>query len=376
MGGGVTRSIGFLFAILAIYFVWEVFQENKISYKLIWVALFSSLTILSHPVTSLFLLFSVIVIYLYHHPVQIKILLILAALILLGSSPWWGTVFRYHGITPFFGASNTGHLNWFEIKNLMTQKYGYENSYFLSIVSVLAILGLFSKRKKMSLTLGILCVVGYVVIPRGGVDLLTIYLPVLATLGFQVVTGAWNAEYSTEGRNYFPDELKSKQTRAFLIFIFIYVFLGAYTYKFVENKADLRLNESNILAMEWLRDNTDETDSILVFPPSEANRYWWNDFISEWLPALSERESLTTVQGYEWIPSIFEERVKSYTELRNCSLDYSCIKEWQAKNSPKANYIYFDDLAKFGILSEKFLSSDSYSIIYENEGVVILEKFE
>jgi len=377
MGGGATRSLGFFFAILSIYFLWGAFEDNKSSSKLIFGSLFSALTILSHPLSSLFLAFSVIVIFIYLYPVKIKLVLFYGGLILITTSPWWITVLNHHGISPFIGASNTGHLNWFEIKNLITQNYGYENPYFLSIVSMLAIFGLFSKRKKISITLGILCVVGYLVIPRGGTDYLTAYLPMLATIGFQVITDPWNNESSVSvDENRYPAELKSKRTRALLIFIFAYVFIGAYSYKYVYNKGNLRLDLSNFQAMEWLRDNTNETATVLLIPINEENRYWWNDFISEWLPALSERESITTVQGYEWKPDSFEDRISKYWSLRNCSMDYRCINDWQNNNDLHASYIYLDDLLKHKNLSLDFLGSGSYSIVFENANVMILESVD
>ena len=372
MGGGATRSLGLFFAMLSMYFLWSSFLENKFSSKVVWGAIFSALTILSHPVTALFLVFSVVVIYIYHFPVNIKILLTMAGLILITTFAWWGTVFFYHGLSPFIGASNTGHANWFELKNLITLNYGYENPYFLAIVSVLAILGLFSKRKKLPWTLGILCVLGYIVIPRGGVDLLTVYLSMLATIGFQVVTEAWNSSSNFKEKNNYPEELKSKHTRYLVGFLFIYLFLGAYTYKYIYNKSDLRLNGSNVRAMEWLRENVKESDSVLLIPPSEDNRYWWNDYISEWFPALSERESITTVQGYEWKPEVFADRILLYTSLRSCSLDYDCIKEWQKEYNKNSGYIYFDDLEKQDRLSKDFLNSGSYNVVYENEKVMIL----
>jgi len=372
MGGGATRSLGLFFAMLSLYFLWSSFQENKFSLKVVWGAIFSALTVLSHPVTSLFLVFSVVVIIIYHFPVDIKILISMAGLILITTSAWWGTVFFYHGFSPFIGASNTGHTNWLELKNLITLNYDYENPYFLAIVSILAILGMFSKRKKLHWTLGILCVLGYIVMPRGGVDLLTVYLSMLATIGFQVVTKAWNNSSKFKDKNNYPEELKSQRTRYLLGFLFIYLFLGAYTYKYVFNKSELRLNESNVLAMEWLRENVKESDAFLLIPPSEDNRYWWNDYISEWFPALSERESITTVQGYEWKPEVFAERVLLYTSLRSCSLDYNCIKEWQKEYKMNSDFIYFDDLKKHDKLSGDFLNSGSYRIIFENEKVMIL----
>jgi len=374
MGGGSTRSLGFFFAMLSVYFLWGAFEDNKYSSKLIWGSLFSALTILSHPLSSLFLAFSVIVIFFYHYPVNIKLVLLYGVLILITTSPWWITVLNYHGFSPFIGASNTGHLNWFEIKNVVTQNYGYENPYFLSIVSMLAIFGLFSKHKRLPITLSILCVVGYLVIPRGGTDYLTAYLPMLAAIGFQVITDPWNKESAvTEGGNQYPFELKSKRTRALLIFVFLYVFIGAFSYKYVYNKTNLRVDQNNFQAMEWLRENTSEAATVLIIPVNEENRYWWNDFISEWLPAISERESITTVQGYEWKPEKFEERISKYWSLRNCSKDYRCISDWQDNNGFYASYIYLDDLLEQNNLSLEILESGSFSIVFQNENVMILE---
>ena len=83
MGGGATRSLGFFFAMLSIYFLWGAFEDNKFDLKLIAGSLFSALTILSHPLSSLFLAFSVLVIFIYHYPVKIKLVLFYGGLILI-----------------------------------------------------------------------------------------------------------------------------------------------------------------------------------------------------------------------------------------------------------------------------------------------------
>lgn len=374
MGGGATRSLGFFFAMLSIYFLWEAFEDKKFNSKWILGTLFSALTILSHPLSSVFLAFSVIVLFVYHFPVKLKFVVAYGCMIMILTSPWWVTVLINHGLSPFIGASGTGHLDWFEIKNLVTQNYGYENPFFLQITSMLAILGLFSKRKKISLTLGILCVVGYFVIPRGGADYLTAYLPILATIGFQVITDPWNNEKSIlDDNNQFPVELRSKKTRALLAFIFIYLFLGSYTYKYVYNKVSLRLDENNVQAMEWLKENTNENNTVLTIPINEENRYWWNDFISEWLPVLSERENLITVQGYEWKPDIFEDRIEKYWILRNCSNDSDCIVDWQESNDFYPEFIYFDNLIESRRLAKDFLESGNYLVVFENDTVMIIE---
>lgn len=375
MGGGATRSLGFLFAMLSIYFTWSAFEDDSFTSNWIIGAILSSLTILSHPLSALFLAFSIFVIYLYHYPVKIQLLLMYSGIVLIASSPWWWTTVSRHGLSPFIGASGTGHFDWFEIKNLFTLNFGFESPYFLQIVSVLAVLGLFSREKKKSYFLGILCIVGYLVIPRGGADYLTAYLPLLATFGFSLITEPWNSKALISNKsNQFPPELKSARTRAFLIFIFIYVFLGAYTYKYVYNKGNLRLNDGNVRAMNWLRENSDETVTVLSIPVNDENRYWWNDYISEWLPAISGRKSVITVQGYEWKPDNFEERISRYWSLRNCSLEYACIDNWQTAYNLDPDYIFLDDLTEQYFLAVDLQKSEEYFIVFEGENVMILEK--
>ncbi len=57
------------------------------------------------------------------------------------------------------------------------------------------------------------------------------------------------------------------------------------------------LNADHLDAMAWLAANTDEEASVLV----PVAGVWGDDEMSEWLPALAQRQSIGTVQGSEWL---------------------------------------------------------------------------
>jgi uncharacterized membrane protein len=52
VGGGVTRSPAFFFALLSLYFIYRLYTRER-NQDILWTIVFSSLTILSHPETAL-----------------------------------------------------------------------------------------------------------------------------------------------------------------------------------------------------------------------------------------------------------------------------------------------------------------------------------
>ena len=64
MGGGLTRSPAFFFALLSLYFIHRLYTQAR-KLDILWVVLFSSLTILSHPETALHTAASAVVFFLF-----------------------------------------------------------------------------------------------------------------------------------------------------------------------------------------------------------------------------------------------------------------------------------------------------------------------
>ena len=111
MGGGITRSPAFFFALLSLFFIYRLFTRNQFQ-DILWTVLFSSLTILTHPETALHTAASALVFLCFYGRNKNGVLksIIVAGLILIATAPWWFTVIINHGINPYISAGKTGYL--------------------------------------------------------------------------------------------------------------------------------------------------------------------------------------------------------------------------------------------------------------------------
>jgi hypothetical protein len=336
-------------------------------------AFLSGLTILSHPTASLFLVFSIILLFIYKWSGQWIKVVVIGLGAMLVSSPWWISTLSVHGMSPFLGATNTGHVDWFQAKYLLTLNFEYENRFFLPIVSLLALVGLFNKARRKALFLGLLVGLGYIFIPRGGIDFLTIYVALLGTLGFDLIADAISDQAVQGTTNERQIWIFSRKPRIALLFLVIYTFIGAYTYKYVDEKGDLHLTQETFQAMIWLKEQTPLEATIIALPPDESHRNWPNDYWGEWLPTISERVSLSTVQGYEWLPALFSEKIYHYISLRKCtSSGLICIESWQDQIQINADYLFIGDKEKASLLIEE-LETANIELVYSNDKAVVFK---
>ncbi|MHB1223004.1 MAG: glycosyltransferase family protein, partial [Gemmatimonadaceae bacterium] len=109
MGGGLTRSFGYLFALLALHRIWLLYTRRSLR-QVPLATLFSALTVLSHMGTAPFVAFSAVLLLLFrgrHREGVVGSMLVGAGTLLL-TAPWWATVARMHGPGPFIAARATG----------------------------------------------------------------------------------------------------------------------------------------------------------------------------------------------------------------------------------------------------------------------------
>ncbi|MBN2114927.1 MAG: glycosyltransferase family 39 protein [Anaerolineales bacterium] len=110
MGGGLTRSFGILFSLLAIGCVYDLFRGDESKTTIGLAILFCAFAVLSHPEVGLqtagicFLFWA----YYGRNAAGIRN----AALVALGTAlltaPWWLAVLHYHGFAPFWSAMTPG----------------------------------------------------------------------------------------------------------------------------------------------------------------------------------------------------------------------------------------------------------------------------
>jgi hypothetical protein len=73
-----------------------------------------------------------------------------------------------------------------------------------------------------------------------------------------------------------------------------------------------------------------------------SSEYWVYDKNSEWFPVLAQRESVATVQGYEWVPGgVFDERQELHDKVQGCwYADVECIVHWRQASGVEYDYVY------------------------------------
>jgi len=376
MGGGMTRSLGFLLAILAIGSIWDLFTGNHNWKNVISIAVLSSATILSHPETALFVIFCAILFFIYHRPQwkNLKYSLAVAIMVVILSTPWLVSIVGTHGLGPFMGAGSTGHENWFKISTLLTLNFGLENSYFLTVFGLFSLIAVFIRRDRLTYFLYGSLIFGYIVFPRSGPNLITIFVAPLAALGlreFLMLAGA-----ATKNTESFLEILEINwKSRSLFIFMMVYLLLGAATYKYTHGKMNIQLTDDIVHTYRWIENNTEVDDVIVFYPTNEEGRFWWNDFIAEWFPALTSRQNLTTVQGYEWIPDKYQDKVWNYTYLWTCKdIAIDCINTWESHNGIKIDYLVIIDAPKRPDLVNNLVVDNQYHVVSAKEPLIVLEK--
>ncbi|HXG36502.1 MAG TPA: hypothetical protein VNL15_06010, partial [Dehalococcoidia bacterium] len=137
------------------------------------------------------------------------------------------------------------------------------------------------------------------------------------------------------------------------------------------------LSSDSRQAMEWIKHNVPEDSAFLVITGQYG---WWGDAENEWFPLLAGRQSLDTVQGYEWVPDDkFLEMIDEYYYLQSCAWDdVSCLDDWAYDTGKNFSHVYisagadtWSDSYCCWWLRSSLLNSPRYEIVYNNDSVTI-----
>ncbi|HEX2924339.1 MAG TPA: hypothetical protein VHS28_09960, partial [Chloroflexota bacterium] len=102
MGGGLTRSLGYLLALLALHRLYALYRDGG-PRQWIPTSILMGLTVLSHPEAALFAAYSSALLMLLFGRCRqgvVRSCLVVAGTLAV-SSPWWATVLLRHGVSPF-----------------------------------------------------------------------------------------------------------------------------------------------------------------------------------------------------------------------------------------------------------------------------------
>ena len=376
-GGGLTRSPAQLYFILSLYFYLAFLNRQK-KIQLFLSILFTSLMMLHHleygVLTGLSIaLFSIPSMRL---KTFVKTMLIFAAGVLLITSPYWVTVLTRHGFSPMLSAFSSGEFNPVtSIARLLSMSFTDET--LVNYVNVLAIIGLlyclFSGKIRLVLWFLLIMFLS----PRSVNRPLIFPVTIFASLAvFALILPELNRLWDEKKKNKFGTSYGS----IFVAFSVLLPFFMGFLPPSGGNSALEALTKPEREAMQWVKENTPEDSQFILLDSANT---WGVDQSNEWFPVLSERKSISTVQGSEWLPDRqFENNKKQYYELKSCAnKGTACLESWAGQNKMDYSHVFItrsDCTSNRGYcllpLEMSLWGSRDYTNIFENDAVLVFKK--
>ena len=382
MGGGVTRSLGQLFLIITAYNVFMLFSNGQRKY--LWLSILSSsLVCLTHPEATIHTIGIAILLWFFkgrNKKGGIHAILVATGTLIL-TSIWWLPVILRFGIAPFFSAAQTSLHNYLFIVYFFTIPFSDEP--YLTIIILFAVIGIAVSFAKRDFLLPAFYVLPFIIEPRNAANVNTIPMSMLASVALcqLILPGLSHFEEKRLSVQY-QNSFQSRSGKILMAYLMIVMFVGMLYFSI--HLSAMRVSEENLKAFEWVSENTPIDSHFIIMT---GNTDLFRDWTQEWFPAISDRISLTTIQGQEWLDGIFfTERVSNIQSLQRCISDASPLEcvELQAKKLDSGyDYIYISKSATDGndsytrgdeLIFDMLQDQNRYTMIYKTDEVAIFEK--
>lgn len=371
MGGGITRSLGQLFLILAARNIWLLFQRYSRK-RLILTILYSALVSLSHPEATVHTMGIALIFFAFNRSkINLRSAILVAFGTLLLTSPWWATLLFQTGMEPFLSASQTSfHSVNFLIQALI---YPFSGEVFSTVIIVLAMIGFAFQLSLGNYLLPVMYFAPFIIDPRSGANLSIIAMAMLASLVLSDFIFPALANFEGEKRKKeFQNFLGSRAEKILFANIALIMLVSIQVYS--ARLAEKRVSKEELKAYEWVNKNTDVNDTFLVIT-GRSNIL--GDPSLEWFPTFTERQSLTTIQGLEWLDGEnFAARYNNLQALQDCvtkgSLPLSCVEKKALALELEYGYLYILS-QNHTLVLETIQKPQSYQKIYDNDTVVIFK---
>ncbi len=365
MGGGLTRSLGLLFIILALYAVYRMFEHGTWTFALLSM-LFGALAVLSHPEAGLAAASACALFWLAFGRTwrgtgqAVLVALGVAAL----TAPWWGSVLAMHGAAPFLSVLHSGQYTVNPIQKLFHDLVRLDG--YITLFYALMWIGLIWNLYKRQFFLPVWLALHFFVEPRSAEAFAFLPACILAAQTLVDVLSALMDRVRKSAT--VPDFTQRKGWTLFLLGLMLLWFVQSGLYDFALINTSL-IPPAPQAMLEWVRENTSSDARFLVLTGQASVMI---DPLQEWFPALAERHSLTTQQGYEWTLGVdFFPRLDQLSALQEC-LDAACVEAWVAESGSSFDYALVSKEQAAGLISS--FQQAGYHMVRENEAIALLKK--
>lgn len=373
MGGGITRSMGLFLTLASLFLILKHFKYKKqIFFNLTIVSL--SLLILTHLEWLGFFAYTFLLILLFEK-MSLKNLLIFLKTFIISvaiTSPWWLLIILRHGAQPFFSflRSGAGSNITTSLSLLLVPKITDE--LIFTLIIVLGLLGFFTYIKERKYFFPAWLIFPILFIPRSSPN-------------FAVFPLCFMVSHFL-GRKFLGRGPLLPKRIDFLFFIYLTIHLAVSNLylKYIGAEYYNTLSSKERDSMVWVQENTPKNSKFLVLS-NTADSSWGMDALSEWFPALSERQSINTPQGMEWLKKDkFIQTVKLYGDVKGCNnSDISCIEDRVNVYGENFDYLLLSKreigrwdgaINAMATLADK-LKKDvpDYTTIFENHEVMVFK---
>ncbi len=357
VGGGLTRSLGYLFAILCLTQTYNLFQNGKPK-NLVLTVIFASLTVLSHPGTTWFTLYSALIFFLFWPSRKnLRHAAMVAAGTLTLTVPWWLKVAQTHGIAVLGHPFQTEGLSAISILTPFT--FLATNEPLFDLIAMAGFLGLIISLRDRKFFLPAWFFGVFVFEARLG----AVYsvIPFLSLAGLGIDRGILQLTTRSDEHKKF-----NRLAIGVLIFMFSYATTAAFLAPQYQS-----VSQEQRTTLAWIAKNTPAKAQFLVITGRPA---YGIDAVAEWFPVLSQRANLSVPQGYEWLPNrVFSSRVTQHAALQTCAAQgLNCINRFAAENQLSVDYIYLAE--SFSVLQNELAASGQYDLRHTSDGGQVWEK--
>lgn len=378
-GGGLNRSMAWLFATIAILQLLTYFSTKKIR-DAIWLPVFFSLVVFCHLEIAWLLAFSFVLLFIFYQRTRtgfLTLFLVGVAVIVL-TSVYWFRIVHLYGFQTFINAFQTSH---FSISDALVKflRFGFSEEIVFPLLGAFAFIGFFaaiaSKKYLLPAWLIAILLLDFRSVDRSAV----LVISLLSALALDTVILKGIRSLIPPPDISQPDKKKSWLSRIHIEtilveVIFMITFLGAALEITNTSNVFVRsISSEDLYAMNWVREYTPRDSRFLIVDSAIA---WHIDPQAEWFPALADRQSIFTPQGSEWLPDhAYAQKLLDDGLFRlNLSNRSNFLPDWLIAHQTEYQYVYLEKemLDKLNMGKEDFPSF--LKTVYESRSVLILQK--